>query len=104
LAYQFPFFRDWLSYEFFKATDAVPTATALADVTRVLQARAVNEGNQHATAVRVGELAGKVYLDLCDAEWRAIEIGRDGWQAVASSGDQISAQPVDAGSSRTGTC
>jgi putative DNA primase/helicase len=79
------FFRDWLSYEFFKATDAVPTATALADVTRVLQARAVNEGNQHATAVRVGELAGKVYLDLCDADWRAVEIGRHGWQVVASS-------------------
>jgi putative DNA primase/helicase len=87
------FFRDWLAYEFFKVTDAVPTATALADVTRVLQARAVNEGNQHATAVRVGELAGKVYLDLCDAEWRAIEIGRDGWQVVASSGIKFLRSP-----------
>jgi len=78
------FFRDWLSYEFFKATDSVPTAAALTDVMRVLQARATNEGPQHATAIRVGELDGCVYLDLCDPEWRAVEISH-GWRVVPAA-------------------
>jgi hypothetical protein len=32
--------------------------------------------------VRVGELDGKVYLDLCDPEWRAVEIDKTGWRVV----------------------
>jgi putative DNA primase/helicase len=79
------FFRDWLSYEFFKQTDAVPTAAALSDVTRVLQARAINEGLQHTTAIRVGELDGLVYLDLCDPQWRIVEIEKNGWRCVSGA-------------------
>ena len=32
--------------------------------------------------VRVGELDGKIYLDLCDLEWRAVEIDKTGWRVV----------------------
>ena len=32
--------------------------------------------------VRVGELEGKIYLDLSDAEWRAVEVDKTGWRIV----------------------
>jgi hypothetical protein len=32
--------------------------------------------------VRVGELDRALYLDLCDAAWRAVEIDKDGWRVV----------------------
>ncbi|MBV8441928.1 MAG: hypothetical protein JO312_15430, partial [Hyphomicrobiales bacterium] len=32
--------------------------------------------------VRVGELDGKLYLDLGDAAWRAVEIDKSGWRIV----------------------
>ena len=35
--------------------------------------------------VRVGEHAGKIYLDLCDDEWRAVEIDSDGWRIVTDA-------------------
>jgi hypothetical protein len=30
----------------------------------------------------VAEHDGRIYLDLADEQWRAIEIGRDGWQVI----------------------
>jgi hypothetical protein len=32
--------------------------------------------------VRVGELDGKLYLDLCDGSWRAVEIDATGWRVA----------------------
>jgi hypothetical protein len=34
--------------------------------------------------MRVAEQNGRLYLDLADEHWRAIEIGREGWRVVAS--------------------
>jgi hypothetical protein len=33
---------------------------------------------------RVAEHDGRIYLDLADKEWRAVQIGPDGWQVVTS--------------------
>jgi hypothetical protein len=33
-------------------------------------------------SLRVGEVGGKIYLDLCDAKWRNIEIDENGWRIV----------------------
>ena len=32
--------------------------------------------------VRVGEADNKLYLDLCDKAWRAVEIDGDGWRVI----------------------
>src|SRR5262249_46075562 len=44
--------------------------------------RAVNEGAERAVHVRVAELDGRIYLDLGDAAWRAVEIDEKGWRVV----------------------
>jgi len=32
--------------------------------------------------IRVAEHAGRLYLDLADEHWRAVEIGPDGWRVL----------------------
>jgi hypothetical protein len=48
-----------------------------------LKAQALYDGPQHPVNLRVGEHSdGAIYVDLCDREWRAIRIGKFGWEVV----------------------
>ncbi len=67
-------FRMWLSGQFYEKTGTAIGGQALEDGVRILEARAVNEGPQHEVFTRTGYTSGKMYLDLGDATWRAIEI------------------------------
>jgi hypothetical protein len=40
-------------------------------------------GGERAVHVRLGECGGRIYLDLADAHWRAVEVGPDGWRITA---------------------
>src|SRR5262249_14014002 len=46
----------------------------------LLKARAQFDGPERAVHVRIAEHAGHIYLDLADEEWRAVDIGPDGWR------------------------
>src|SRR5262249_43833709 len=77
-------FRRWLVHQFFLKTGESPTGEAVRAAVEMIEARAqfgedipVRQVN-----VRVGGHAGKIYIDLCDDEWRAVEIGVDGWRIV----------------------
>jgi hypothetical protein len=37
------------------------------------------------TAIRVGRQGEKLYLDLCDARWRAVEVTTTGWSVAPAS-------------------
>lgn len=75
-------FRMWLSGRYYAETDTAIGGQALEDGIRILEARAVNDGAEHDRFVRVGHRTGKLFLDLCDRHWRAVEINGDGWQVV----------------------
>ena len=75
-------FRLWLSGEYFRATSAAIGGSALDDGLRILEARAINEGPLHTPFVRIGKLGERLYLDLADDAWRAVEISADGWRIV----------------------
>ncbi|WP_198164748.1 hypothetical protein [Rhodoplanes sp. Z2-YC6860] len=75
-------FRMWLASEYYRATAQGVGGTALDDVMRILEARAINDGPAFEPRVRVGGTDGKIYLDLCDDAWRAVEIGPRGWMVV----------------------
>src|SRR5216683_1180763 len=38
--------------------------------------------SERAVSIRVAEHAGRLYLDLADEHWRAVEIGADGWRVL----------------------
>jgi len=77
-------FRIWLSGRYYSETGTAIGGQALEDGIRILEARGVNDGAQHERFVRVGQHAGRLYIDLCDVRWRAIEVDGAGWRVIPS--------------------
>ena len=59
-----------------------PSSNALQSARRVLEARAYFGGPERTVHVRVAGQDGRIYLDLCDRDWRAVEIAADGWRII----------------------
>ncbi len=75
-------FRRWLTREFFNHTGGAPNSEALQSVLNVVEARAHFQAEERDINVRVAGLGGRLYLDLADAHWRAVEVDVDGWRIV----------------------
>ena len=73
-------FRRWLARCFFEATQGAPSSEALQSALNVIEAKAHFDAPERLVHIRVGGLDGRLYLDLCDESWRAIEIDEDGWR------------------------
>jgi hypothetical protein len=76
--------RQWLTQLFYAHTKRAPAAQPLQDAINTLRAKALFDGPECPVALRVGEHGGKVYLDLCDRDWRAVEVDADGWRVVSN--------------------
>jgi hypothetical protein len=77
-------FRAWLRRRYYHETGAALSAGALRAALDLLEARAQFDGAERMIHVRVAEHAGRIYLDLADAGWRAVEISGDGWRVIGS--------------------
>ena len=75
-------FKSWLAKRFYDATGGAPSSEAMQTALAVIEAKAVFEGDEHDISVRVGAHNDRVYVDLRDDRWRAIEISADGWRIV----------------------
>ncbi len=75
-------FKMWLSRLFFDALGQVPSVTTLNDQLRMLTGLALFDAPQHEVFVRVAEHDGNLYIDLADEQWRAVEVGPQGWRVV----------------------
>jgi hypothetical protein len=67
-------FRRWLARRFFEATGGAPSSEALQSALNVIEAKAHFDAPERVVHVRVAGLDGKLYLDLGDETWRAVEI------------------------------
>jgi len=78
-----PGFKDWLTLGFMSDRgDKPPSTTALANAVASLEAVARVEGAERPVATRVAEHEGAIYIDLADADWRAVEITPTGWRVT----------------------
>jgi hypothetical protein len=76
-------FRRLLKRRFHEETGGAPSSESMAAAIGVIEAKALHDAQVRAVHVRVGELDGKIYLDLCDKRWRAIEVDKTGgWRIV----------------------
>jgi hypothetical protein len=75
--------KRWLSRLYYVSTERAAGSQAIADALGVLEGKALFDGLEHDVHTRVAAADGKVYLDLADPEWRAVEITIDGWRVVA---------------------
>jgi hypothetical protein len=75
-------FRRWLARRFFEATGSAPSSEALQSALNVIEAKAHFDAPERTVHVRVGGLDGKLYLDLADHTWRALEVDATGWRVI----------------------
>jgi hypothetical protein len=77
-------FRSWLRRCHYEATGEAASPAAVRSALDLLEARAQFDGPERAVHIRTAEHAGRIYLDLADEHWRAVEIGPDGWRVIGS--------------------
>jgi len=75
-------FRYWLTRQFFEATGGAPSSEALQSALNVIEAKAHFDAPERLVYIRVGGLNGRLYLDLGDETWRAVEIDATGWRLI----------------------
>jgi hypothetical protein len=75
-------FRRWLARGFFEKTGGAPSSEAFQSALSVIEARAQFDAPERVVHVRVGGLNGKLYLDLGDEKWRAVETDDLGWRVI----------------------
>ena len=75
-------FKRWLARQFFEATGGAPSSEALQSALNVVEAKAHFDAPELPVFIRVGGIDGKLYLDLGDEAWRAIEIATTGWRVI----------------------
>jgi hypothetical protein len=75
-------FRAWLRRRHYERTrEAVGLAT-IRSILDLLGARAQFDAPERAIHIRVAQHEDRIYLDLADHRWQAVEIGPDGWRIM----------------------
>ena len=62
----------------------VANRSAIDDAVATLEAKAIFDGRQHEVHLRTAAFNGRLYIDLCNDAWEAVEVSNDGWQVVAN--------------------
>jgi hypothetical protein len=75
-------FQLFLLHLYYRETGESPGAHALRAAMDLFEARALFDGEEYPIHLRVADHAGRLYLDLCDRSWRAVEIDAGGWRVV----------------------
>jgi hypothetical protein len=75
-------FRRWLARRFYESTQGAPSSEALQSALNVIEAKAHFDAPERVVHVRIAGLDGKLYLDLGDKAWRAVEIDATGWRVI----------------------
>ncbi|HKC63803.1 MAG TPA: DUF3854 domain-containing protein, partial [Pyrinomonadaceae bacterium] len=78
-------FRDYIARLFYDSQDSAPSSQAIQEAIGVLQGVARFKGEMRDVYTRLAEHEGAIYLDLCDENWRVVQITRDGWKVADES-------------------
>jgi hypothetical protein len=76
-------FRRWLSQRYLEEFQGGPNSEAMATAINTVEAKAHHHSAPlQEVYVRVGACDDKIYLDLCDPAWRAVEVDKSDWRIV----------------------
>src|SRR5260370_18867879 len=75
-------FQLFLLRIYYLDTGESPGAQAIRAAAELFEARALFDAEECPVHLRVAEHGGRLYLDLCDRAWRAVEIDHEGWRVV----------------------
>jgi hypothetical protein len=74
---------QWLSRRYFEVSGRPPNPEPLKAAIAWLDAHAKFKGMKRKVHVRVAREDGRIYLDLGDEPWRAVEITAEGWSIIS---------------------
>ena len=77
-------FKRWLSFQWYKLKGKPLTSEMRNSFVGIVAAKAQFEGEKHRDWLRVADSGGKLYLDLCDDNWTAVEIDAEGWRLTSN--------------------
>jgi hypothetical protein len=75
-------FNHWLRLRYYEARNGAPSSEAMASSVKTLMAKAHFDGDRREVYLRTAPLDGRIYLDMCDPAWRAIEVDGEGFRVV----------------------
>ena len=75
-------FSRWLRLRFYAERGGSPSSDGMSSAIKTIEAKAQYDGARHEVFLRSANLGDRVYVDLCDDHWRAIEIDSDGWRLI----------------------
>ena len=78
-------FGHWISRRFFEETKKALNNETLKSSLANFEAKARFEGNEKSVFLRTGNLDDKIYIDLCNNEWEAVEIDCKGWRVIKNA-------------------
>src|SRR5207248_10593732 len=78
-------FQLFMLRTYYRESGNSPGAHAIRAAVDLFEAKALFDGQEYPINLRVADHRGKLYLDLCDHAWRAIEIDAEGWRIVPRS-------------------
>jgi hypothetical protein len=77
-------FKHWLVRIFYEVEGAAPNSEALQSALLLCEAKARFDGVEREVHMRVGGTGGRIYIDLANDKWQAVEIGPSGWRVLDS--------------------
>src|SRR6516162_9087889 len=73
-------FRTWLRRRHYERTGEAMGLATIRSILDLLEARAQFDAPERTIHIRVAQHADRIYLDLTDHRWQAVEVGPDGWR------------------------
>jgi hypothetical protein len=77
-------FRRWIARRYYEVEQGAPSSVAIQSALNVIEAKAHFDAPEQVVYLRVGGMDGRLYIDLCDEAWRAVEIDTAGWRVMDS--------------------
>ena len=78
-------FRKLLAGLYYKRTRNAINRNALADAITTLAGRACHDSLEEPVFLRVAPHGENILIDLCDTQWRVVEVTHNGWQLLEKS-------------------
>ena len=94
-------FQLFLLRTYYRETGKSPGAQAIRAALELFEAKALFDGEESPINLRVANHRGKLYLDLCDRAWRAVEIDCRRLADSKSTAAEISSHTRLAAAART---
>lgn len=75
-------FKRWLAGQHWQRHAGAPNGEAIQSALNVLESKATFDGTELALSNRFAVRGDAIYIDLADAQWRAVRVTADGWEVM----------------------